>query len=120
MIGTKVFDRRLVEAYKVISLSFIGLVIGGVPMALVSICVDIDFLPANSIFIFGIVCLIAQLATINRWYYLGMFHAIGWLVVAIPFFMTGFFGTLDVIFNMGGPAIIIILRLIFWIKATRE
>jgi hypothetical protein len=95
-----------------------GIVLGVMLMTLVSSAAEDGLIPSYFVFLFGVACVIANLATLNSFRFLGLLYTIGWLLGAILFF--DLLSPLDIAFNIAGPAVIILLRLGFWIKSFRE
>jgi hypothetical protein len=93
-----------------------GIVMGFVLMAMISSFAEDGLIPGYFVFLFGLVCVIANLATLNSVRYLGLLYTIGWLFGAILFF--DLLSPIGIAFNIAGPAVIIILRLYLWIKNT--
>lgn len=71
-------------------------------------------LPGYSIWLFGLINVIWNIATINSLRYAGLLYTIGWLIGS--WLMKDILSPVDIAFNIAGPIVILITRAYFWIK----
>ncbi|GAH66505.1 unnamed protein product, partial [marine sediment metagenome] len=95
-----------------------GIVLGILLITMVDAFAKDGTLPGYSVWLFGLISIIANLATINSFRYGGALYAIGWLLGSL--LLRDLLGPADIIFNIVGPIVILILRAWFWIKDIRS
>jgi len=107
----KKFQNGLVE-------SIMGVVVGIVLTAMIAEFTKTGVLPGYSTWVFGLFSIIASIALINSLQYAGALYTIGWLLGAL--LLKDSMSTVDKIFNMGGPILVIILRIYFGIRSIQS
>ena len=98
----------------------VGGVVGGVMgfllITMVNSFAEDGLIPGCSVWLFGLFSIIASIVTLNSFRFLGLLYTIGWLLGSL--LIIDILGPVGIAFNIAGPAIIIILRLYFWIKSA--
>jgi hypothetical protein len=98
----------------------VSTLIGLILVLAISYLVKMGWIPAYSTTIlsfFNIAASILAMRKMRRW---GIFYAIGWLAGAFLFNALGLFETIDVIFNIVAPIVILILRFLLWVKNSLQ
>ena len=103
---------------KGIAESIVGVVLGILLITIVNAFAEDGTLPGYFVWLFGLISVIANIATINSLRFTGLFYAIGWLLGSL--LLIELLGPLEILFNVAGPIIILILRVWFWIKEIRS
>ena len=98
--------------------SIVGVVLGILLITIVDAFAEDGALPGYFVWLFGLISVIANLATINSLRFTGLFYTIGWLLGSL--LLVDLLGPLEIVFNIVGPIIILILRAWFWIKDIRS
>jgi len=95
-----------------------GIVLGTILTTTVVALAKDGTLPSYFILLFGLFSIIANIVTINSFRYTGMLYTIGWLLGAL--LLKDSLSTVDMVFNIGGPILVLILRVCFWIRSIRS
>lgn len=95
-----------------------GIVFGIVLTTIVGAFAKDGTLPGYSVWLFGVINVILNIATINSLRYAGILYTIGWLIGS--WLMKDILSPVDIVFNIIAPIIILILRAYFWIKIHNE
>jgi hypothetical protein len=98
--------------------SITGIVVGLMLTTIIVSFAEDGILPDYFVWLFGLVSIVINIVTINSFRYTGLLYTIGWLIGAI--LMKDILGTVGIIFNIAGPIVIIILRIIFWFKGSQS
>ena len=93
-----------------------GIILGILLITIVNAFVEDGLLPEYFVWLFGLLSLIANIATIKSFRYTGLLYTIGWLIGSL--LLIDLLGVVEIIFNIAGPIVILILRAWFWIKNT--
>lgn len=101
------FQKGLVE-------TIIGIVMGILLITIVGVFAEDGLIPEYFVWLFGLFSIIANIATINSFRYAGLLYTIGWLLGSL--LLRDLLGPADIVFNIVGPIVILILRLWFWMK----
>lgn len=91
-----------------------GAVLGILLITIVNSFAQDGTLPKYSVWLFGLFSIVANLATLNSFRYAGALYSIGWLIGS--WLVISLLSPIDIVFNIAGPIIILILRGWFWIK----
>ena len=105
------FQKGLAEA-------IIGIVMGILLITIVDAFAKDGLIPEYFVWLFGLFSIIANIATVNSFRYAGLLYTIGWLLGSLLF--RDLLGPADIVFNIVGPIVILILRVWFWIKDIRS
>ena len=105
------FQKGLVEA-------IIGIVMGILLIIIVGAFAKDGLIPEYFVWLFGLLSIIANIATVNSFRYAGLLYTIGWLLGSL--LLRDLLGPADIVFNIVGPIVILILRVWFWIKDIRS
>lgn len=105
------FQKGLAEA-------IIGIVMGILLITIVGAFAKDGLIPEYFVWLFGLFSIIANIATVNSFRYAGLLYTTGWLLGSL--LLRDLLGPADVVFNIVGPIVILILRVWFWIKDIRS
>lgn len=105
------FQKGLAEA-------IIGIVMGILLITIVDAFAKDGLIPEYFVWLFGLFSIIANIATINSFRYAGLLYTIGWLLGSL--LLRDLLGPADIVFNIAGPIVILVLRVWFWIKDIRS
>jgi hypothetical protein len=103
--------RVLVEA-----LTIIGIPLGIILMIAVTTIAQDGRLAKELVWLFGLFSFAANIVTLNKLRLAGLLYTIGWLTGSL--LVINFLSPFDIVFNIIGSIIIIILRISFWIKSA--
>ena len=92
-----------------------GIVLGIILMTTVNAFAQDGTLPKYFVVLFGLFSFVANIVTLNYLRFAGLSYSIGWLIGA--WLVISLLSPIDIVFNIVGPIIIIILRIWFWIKS---
>ncbi|MBA7553546.1 hypothetical protein ES705_46139 [subsurface metagenome] len=93
-----------------------GIVVGFLLITIVGSFAKDGLIPGYFVWLFGLLSVIANIATINSLRYSGLLYTIGWLLGSL--LLIDLLGPLGIVFNIAGPIVILILRVWFWIKGS--
>ena len=96
----------------------IGIVMGFLLITIVHAFAKDGLIPEYFVWLFGLFSIIANVATVNSFRYAGLLYTIGWLLGSL--LLRDLLGPADIVFNIVGPIVILILRVWFWIKDIRS
>ncbi len=91
-----------------------GILLGIALTTVVGALVKNGTLPGYSIWLLGVVNIILNLATINSFRYAGTLYAVGWLVGSL--ILKDAMSPVGIAINIACPLLIIIARVLLWIK----
>jgi len=92
-----------------------GIILGVILMTTVNAFAQDGTLPTYSVWLFGLFSFVVNIVTLNYLRFAGLLYSIGWLIGA--WLVISLLSPIDIVFNIVGPIIIIILRIWFWIKS---
>lgn len=98
--------------------AIISVVMGLLLITIVNSFVQDGLLPKYFVWLFGILSIIANLATLNSFRSVGILYSIGWLIGS--YLVISLLSPIDIVFNIAGPIIILILRVWFWIRDNSQ
>lgn len=104
------------EIQKGIAGGVAGGVIGFLLITIVDSFAKDGSIPGYSVWLFGLLSIIVNIATLNTHRYLGLFYTIGWLLGSL--LLIDLLDPVGIVFNIAGPIVIIILRAWFWFKGS--
>ena len=93
-----------------------GIALGFLLTLLVNYLVKIGTLPQYSVWLLGLFNIIGNILTLNYCRSAGLLYSSGWL--AASFLFINLLGTLDVLFNILGPVLILMLRMTLWLAKS--
>ncbi len=97
---------------QVISSTLIGLIV----TAVIAFCVNKEWIPSYSLTLFSVFNILANVLTMNKMRRWGIFYTFGWLAGSFIFNALGLMGTLDMVFNIVIPLVILLFRFMLWIR----
>ncbi len=106
--------REMNNIQKGIAEAITAVVLGILLITIVNSFAQDGILPKYFVWLFGLLSIVANLATLNSSRYAGMLYSIGWLIGS--WLVISVLSPIDIVFNIAGPIIILILRVWFWIK----
>ena len=96
-----------------------GIVLGFLLITIVDSFAKDGLIPTYFVWLFGLFSIVANIATLNsRRRYLGLLYTIGWLLGSL--LLRDLLGPADIVFNIVGPIVILILRIWSWIKGEGD
>ncbi len=106
------------EIQKGLAEAIIGIVMGIMLITIVGAFAEDGYIPKYFVWLFGLFSIIANITTIHSFRYAGLLYTIGWLLGSL--LLRDLLGPADIVFNVVGPIVILILRVWFWIKDIRS
>jgi hypothetical protein len=91
-----------------------GVVMGILLTNIVDTSVKTGSLPGYFSWMFGLFNIVLNIVTINSFRYLGLLYTIGWLFGT--WMLKDILSPFDLWVNIGGPIVMLVLRVWFWIK----
>ena len=111
--------RRRAQANKIqagIVEAITGIVLGGLLITIINSYAQDGTLPKYSVWVFGLLSLLANVLTLNKLRWAGLMYSAGWLLGS--YLVISLLSPIDIVFNIAGPIVVIVLRIWFWIKST--
>ena len=107
---------RMSNLQKGVTESLVGIVLGLLLITIVEDFASNGVLPGYSVLLCALFNIVLNIATINSFRYVGLLYTIGWLVGSLM--LREMLGPAEIVLNVGGPIVIIILRAWFWYKKS--
>jgi hypothetical protein len=101
---------------KAISSTLIGLML----VSAISYFAKEGWIPSYSVTLLGVFNIITSILTLSKMRRWGVFYGLGWLTGAFIFNALGLLGTVDIVFNIAAPIVIILLRLFMAVKNSLQ
>lgn len=103
------------KVQKGIAEAIAGIVAGVILITTVNAFAQDGTLPQYFVWLFGLLSFVANVVTLDKLRLGGLLYAIGWLIGSL--LVISLLSPIDIVFNIVGPIIIIILRIWSWIKS---
>lgn len=97
--------------------SVTGIVMGFVLMTVVTSFAQDGLIPRYFVWLFGLLFIVANLATLNSFRYFGFLYTLGWLFGSL--LLRDLLSPIDFVFNIIGPIVILVIRIWFGIRDIR-
>jgi hypothetical protein len=78
------------------------------------------WIPSYSPILLGVFNIVASVLTLSKMRRWGIFYGLGWLAGAFIFNALGLLGTVDIVFNIAAPIVIMLLRLLIVIRNSLQ
>jgi hypothetical protein len=98
--------------FQAISSTVVGLIL----TALISYSSKEGWIPSYSLLLFSIFNIMANILTINKMRRWGIFYTLGWLIASFIFNAMGLLESVDLVFNIVVPFVILFARFVLWIR----